>query len=348
MSDSLRFGLVGCGRIAQTAHLPALEKARGASLVALCDVRVLVARRLADRYAIERIYDDLDAFLADRDIEAVLIAVPDRLHVEVATRALRAGKHVLLEKPIGVTVAEAAPLVDLAARGGLRFQVGAMKRHDPGIEFARSFVAEDLGRIVSFDMWYCVSRYRPGFEASLFSPLVFDGTPDERDIHHKADRSRYLLLTHGAHIFDTLRFVLGDVDELNARLETPDGVFSWHGLVHLASGGLGHFELTVPVNGDWAEGFEIRGERGTVSIRTFFPFFLRPSEVRAFNVAGQEWRIPLCDVSDPFVRQIEAFAKAVREDGPTSPDASDGLAALRLIETVERSVASRGWEQVVG
>jgi predicted dehydrogenase len=236
--------------------------------------------------------------------------------------------------------------VDLAARQALRFQVGAMKRHDPGIEFARSFLDESLGRIVSFDIWYCVSRYRPGFEASLFSPFVVDGPPDERDIRHKEDRSRYLLLTHGAHVFDSLRFLLGEVEELNARLETQDGVFSWHGLVHLADGGLGHFELTVPVNGDWAEGFEIRGERGTVSIRTFFPFFLRPSEVRAFDLQRQEWRTPLCDESDPYVRQIEAFAKAVREGGPTSPNAADGLAALRLIETVERAVASRTWERV--
>jgi predicted dehydrogenase len=104
MNDVLRIGLVGCGRIAQTAHLPALEKARGVSVVALCDVRPQVARLIASRYAVDRFYDDLDAFLADRDIEAVLIAVPDRLHVEVATRALQAGKHVLLEKPIGVTV----------------------------------------------------------------------------------------------------------------------------------------------------------------------------------------------------------------------------------------------------
>jgi predicted dehydrogenase len=347
MADPVELGLIGCGRIAQTAHLPALRKARGVRLTALCDVRPRVAETIAARYGIDRVYHNVEDLLGDPRVAAVLVAVPDRLHVDVAARSLRAGKHVLVEKPIGTTVREAEPLLQLAAERGLVLQVGAMKRHDPGIAFAQSFIRDRVGQILSFDARYCVSRFRPGFEATLFEPLIVEGTPDERDVRYKLDRSRYLLVTHGAHVFDSIRFLLGDLDGLCARLERREDAYSWHGLARLTAGGLGHFELTVPVTGDWDEGFEVRGEEGSVSITTYFPFFRRPSTVRAFDGRRGEWTSPLCAESDPYVRQVEAFVDAIAGSSPVSPDAYDGVAALRIIETVERAVASGDWERVV-
>ena len=111
------------------------------------------------------------------------------------------------------TAREAEELVALVDHTGLVLQVGAMKRHDQGLEYARTFVADRLGGVRSFTAWYRIGDLRASIEATLFPPVFTDpvARPDEGI---KADRQRYLLATHGAHIFDTVRFIVGDVASL--------------------------------------------------------------------------------------------------------------------------------------
>ena len=92
MSDPVRLALVGCGRIAQVAHLPAVEKAEGVELVAVCDPSAAVAGSVAGRYGLSAAYTDHGSVFADGSVEAVLIAAPDRFHHGLATEALRAGR----------------------------------------------------------------------------------------------------------------------------------------------------------------------------------------------------------------------------------------------------------------
>ncbi len=335
MTDDVVVGLIGCGRIARYAHLPALMKADGIELRSICDTDRSVAEASGRRFEIERVYGDVEDILSDQEVEAVLIAVPDRFHIPIAGAAIAAGKHVLVEKPLGVTSEECRAFARLAATSGLKVQVGAMKRHDPGLEYARDFIREVVGTVDSFRCWYGVSSYRPEFEATLFPVLAEGREPSPGEAEYRADKERYYLTTHGAHVFDTIRFLAGEPAGVTARLATSqEGRFSWHGLIDLARGGLGHFELTIPVHRGWDEGFELFGQGGSVSIRTPFGFYLQPSEVRAFDASRGEWHVPLLGDSDPWERQLEAFAEAIRTDGPTNPDAEDGLAAVELIEVV--------------
>ncbi len=168
MSDPVRLALVGCGRIAQVAHLPAVEKAEGVELVAVCDPSGAVARSVARRYGVAAAYTDQGSVWADGSVEAVIITAPDRFHHGLATEALRAGRHVLVEKPLAASVPEAEDLVGLVDRTGLTLQVGAMKRHDQGVQYARRFIAERLGGARSFSAWYRIGDLRPGIEATLF------------------------------------------------------------------------------------------------------------------------------------------------------------------------------------
>ena len=94
----------------------------------------------------------------------------------------------------------------------------------------------------------------------------------------------------------------------------------------------------MKVCGDYTEGYVVHGEHGSVEIRTFLPFYYRPSEVRAFEGRTQQWQTPLASDSNPYKNQLEAFARAVLEDRPTNPDAGDGWAAVSLLEAVEESV----------
>jgi predicted dehydrogenase len=98
------------------------------------------------------------------------------------------------------------------------------------------------------------------------------------------------------------------------------------------------------VHSDYSEGFEIYGERGHVSIQSYFPFFRRASSVRVFSEEDGTWRSPEFGASDSYQRQAEAFARAVRTGAATDPSGEDGVQALRLIEAVTSSAAQSGAE----
>jgi predicted dehydrogenase len=341
MSESaVRLGLVGCGRIAQVAHLPALEKADGVELVVVCDPSEDVAGAVAGRYGIgSHVADAAEVFENDQ-VEAVLIAAPDRLHSALAEAALRAGKHVLVEKPLASSADEAARLVELQAETGLTVQVGSMKRHDPGLSFARDFIVSGrLGQARSFDAWYRIGSIRPGVEATLFPRTFADEQVRGVEAGFKANRPRYLLATHGAHVFDTLRFLLGEVHSVTAvhRAFGRDQV--WSVLVTLKSGAVGTIGIAVDVPGDGAEGIEVFGSEGQLRVDTHFPFFRRASDVHAYSARVGASTVPVFDDTNAYERQIEAFARAVRGEGPADPTAADGLEAVRLIEAVAASSA---------
>jgi predicted dehydrogenase len=340
--SEVRIGLVGAGRIAQAAHLPALARADGATLVAVCDASAALARGVAARYGVPA-YTSAGEMLARPDVDAVLVAVPDRLHLPLAAEALRAGKHVLVEKPLAGTPGDAGELADLAARSGLVLQVGAMKRHDPGVEHAAEAIRTRIGRVTSASIWYRVmSALRPPTEATLFPALVVDPEVRRAEAAYKADRERYLLTTHGAHVLDGLRYLLGQPNDVAARMAVVGEDHTWHVLAGLRDGGLAHVEITANVHAEWSEGADVYGERGYVRLRTHFPFTLRASDVEVYDeAAGRSTRAVFGD-SNAYERQLEAFARSVRDGLPASPDAADGLAAVLLIQAVAESVARGG------
>ena len=231
MTDSpaqeLRIGLIGAGRIAQVAHLPALSKVHQIHLVAICDSSPRLAHAVANDYGVEG-FTDVEDFLA-QDIDAVVIAAPDRLHPVLAGQALHAGKHVLVEKPLAGNSSDAEALAQMAEASGLKLQVGAMKRHDPGIAFARGALPR-IGRVVTAQSWYRVmAGLRTATEATLFPRIVTDDEVRKTELEFKADRERYLLTTHGAHVFDGVRYLVGEVASLRSELAHVGDDYSWHG-----------------------------------------------------------------------------------------------------------------------
>src|SRR5438105_13920233 len=109
-SRLLRIGVPGCGPIAQIAHFDACRKARNAELYAICDVAKDLLTKMAAIHSPRVTYQSYDEMLADPQIEAVIVAVADQFHVPLCLKALAAGKHVLVEKPLGVTIEECEEL----------------------------------------------------------------------------------------------------------------------------------------------------------------------------------------------------------------------------------------------
>lgn len=333
--DPVRLAVIGCGRIAQVAHLPALEKADGIDLVAVSDPTLEVAQAIARRYDIPHAYDDQSKVLEDPTIEAVLIAAPDRFHLAIATAALQAGKHVLVEKPLASTVEEAEALVKLVEESGLVLQVASMKRHDQGIEYAREFIATQLGEVRSFHAWYRIGDLRPGVEATHFPKVYQSAAVAKTELGFKGDRTRYSLATHGSHIFDTVRGLLGPIVEVRAinRVDGRDN--TWQILATTASGAVGTISIAVDVPGHAAEGIEVFGSEGTVRADIQFPFFRKPTTVEAY-AHGMTLVSNLTD-GDAYERQAEAFARTIREQRQPVPNVIDGLAAVQVIAAVAQS-----------
>ncbi len=342
LPEPLRVGILGAGRIAQVAHLPAILHARSAELIGVHDPSAFLRDGVARLYETTS-YGSLHALLDDPRIEAVVIAAPDRFHASATIECLRAGKHVLVEKPLASTLAESETVVQAMRDTGLVVQVGAMKRHDPGVRFAARATRERIGRIQSASLWYRVmGSLRPSTEATYFPRVLVDPAVRTSENAHRANREAYLLATHGAHMFDTLRNFCGTPTSIMARHTEANSDHVWHGMATLNDNGLAHFEIIVDVHAEWSEGLTLFGERGSITVRTPFPVTLQASCVEVFDEATRITERPVFGDTNPYKLQLDAFAHAVRTGAPAEPDAFDGLEAVRLIEATKVSTDAGG------
>jgi predicted dehydrogenase len=334
----LRVGVLGCGAIAQAAHFEVCRRARNAELYAICDVAEDLLARMAVVHEPRVAYRDYDQLLADPNIDAVVVAIADQFHVAAAKRAIEAGKHVLVEKPLGVSVEEVEELQGLVRASGLILQVGTMKRFDPGIAFARRFIAEEMGQLLALKAWYCDSTHRYAMTDNLQPIIVTSGQARRPYGNPKENRRRYNLLGHGSHLVDTARFLGGEIDSVRATLVEKFDAYCWFVEVGFADGAVGHLDLTIAVRMDWHEGFHIYGEHGSVLGKTYNPWYLKASDVECYSERdGQYHRLLGADAH--FYRlQIEGFADAILDDAPMQgANIDDGVAAVRALVAIARS-----------
>ncbi len=340
----LRLGILGCGPIAQFAHFEAARKARNVELEAICDVADDLRERMAALHQPRTTYNDYAAMLADPRIDAVLIATADQFHVRLCQQALAAGKHVLVEKPLGVTVEECDALTAQVQAAGRVLQVGHNRRFDPGLTFARQMIQEEMGPRLGLKFWYCDSTERYTMTDNLQPIPLASGQARRPAGNPKADRRRYLMLTHGSHLVDTARFLGGELASVQARLVERAGAFCWFAAVEFADGSVGHLDLTVAIQGDFEEGFRIYGEHGSLNGRVPLTWYHKSSEVEYYSAKDGQFRRPLGADAHSYRRQLEGFASTVLDGAPQhGADAADGAASMRAMVALARSVESGDW-----
>lgn len=142
------FGLIGAGIVGGAWHAHVYHHMPQVELVAICDLNEARARKVADRYGVAHVYTDYRDLLARADIAAVSIATPDFAHREIAIAAAQAGKHILVEKPIATTEADAFAIVQAAEKAGVKLMVDFHNRVNPAFVSARQSVqAGELGEL---------------------------------------------------------------------------------------------------------------------------------------------------------------------------------------------------------
>ena len=249
------FGIVGTGVIA-AMHADALATLPGARLVAVTDV----ASQAASAFAAARgcaVTPSLDALLARPDVDVVCVCVPSGLHAEVGVRAARAGKHLVVEKPIDVTLASADRLIEATRAAGVALTVISQHRFDPGlIELKRLLGAGALGRLVlgeASTKWYRRQAYYDS--AAWRGTWAMDGGS---------------LMNQGIHYVDLLRWCMGPVTEVTAvcatqahQIEAEDTALA---IVRFGSGALGTILSSTAAFPGFPQRLEVTGTNGTVII----------------------------------------------------------------------------------
>jgi predicted dehydrogenase len=297
-------------------------------------------------------YRNYGEMLADPQVEAVMIGVADQFHVPLALQAITAGKHVLVEKPLGVTIEECEELRRHLRETKLIFQIGNNRRFDPGVAFARKFIEEDLGQMLALKAWYCDSTHRYTMTDNL-QPILWASRKAKRpEGNPKADKRRYFLLTHASHLVDTARFLGGAMVSIRSRLAEKLSAYSWFIEVEFANGALGHLDLTIPIRGDFEEGFQIYGEHGSVKGQVFLPWYHKASVVECFSEKDRTYHRPLGEDAYSYKLQIEGFADVILHGKPQhGASIDDGVAAMRALAAIAQSVESGSWvrmDQVMG
>jgi len=339
-SRLLRVGVLGCGPISQYAHFDACRKARNAELYAICDLAPDLLAKMAAIHDPKVTYAKLDQMLADPQVEAVIVATADQFHVPICLEILAAGKHVLVEKPLGVNIEECEQLKAAAAKSKVVFQIGNNRRFDPGIAFAQKFIREQIGQLMALKAWYCDSTYRYTMTDNLQPIPRLSANARKPEGNPKADKKKYFVLTHASHLVDTARFFGGEIVSLRARMLERFGAFCWFIETEYANGAMGHFDLTIPVRGDFEEGFQIYGENGSVQGKVFLPWFHKTSHVECFSAKDGQYHRPLGEDSYTYKLQIEGLADTILNGAPQhGATLDDGIAAMRALVAISRSVA---------
>lgn len=337
--------IVGCGVIAPT-HARALRALPNARLVAAVDVHEDRARAFTDQFGGEP-FADLDRALARPDVDVVTICVPSGLHAEVGCRAAAAGKHVLVEKPIDVTLEAADRLIDAAARAGVTLGVVSQHRFDPGVRRLHELVASGrLGRLVLGDAivkWYRSEAY--------YASAEWRGT--------RALDGGGALMNQGIHYVDLLRWIMGPVDRVLARcatathdLEVEDVAAA---VLTFAGGALGVLEASTAVYPGMKERLEITGTDGTLVVEAGE---LRVEQLRDAGgddpAYGRAVASPAVDArasgaADPAAiggsahqAQIADLLEAIDEGRAPAVGGADARDALQLVLAVYASARQGG------
>jgi len=260
-SDRIRLGVIGCGPITLNAHSDAIAKAANIQLQAIADRDETLLADMKSRLRPARAYQDGEELLNDPKVDLVLIAVHDRFHVPLARKALAAGKHVLVEKPLGITVEECEQLRALVP-AGRALAVGCNRRFLPGVRAAKQFLEDEGGEIISYSSYYYDSTFRHAVtQANKFPAPVTSGAnvvrPEGSD-WKATDKRVYNWLTHAPHLLDMARHLIGPISAVRATYrEVNIGSTRghvWRVELRFASGSAGQSLLLLPRAGEFEEG----------------------------------------------------------------------------------------------
>ncbi len=315
---AIKWGIMSTARI-NRLFLAGARQARGVEIAAVASREQSSARRFADEQQIDRAYGSYEALLADPEIEAVYISLPNSLHIEWTRRALIAGKHVLCEKPLSRRAAEVAGAFDLAAERKRLLMEAFMYRHHPQTRRLQELVAAGaVGR---------VRLIRGSFS-------FFAGDPANIRLNAALDGGA--LMDVGCYCVSGARLIAGEPERVSAEQALGSGrvdvVFT--GAMRFGDEVLAHFDagLALPIH----EKLEIVGERGALFLGD--PWHCRVPVIE-LRRDGEVERIEIEPV-DPYMLEAENMSAAIRGEAQPLLGRDDAIGQARAIEALYQAAGS--------
>jgi predicted dehydrogenase len=353
MADRLRVGVIGTG-FGSTVQIPAFRASSRVEVVALASGQPGRARKVADAHGVPHAFDAW-ADLVRADLDLVSITTPTDLHRPMALAALAAGRHVLCEKPMALSVAEAAEMLAAAERAGVVHVIDHELRFNPNRRKVKRLIAEGF---VGRPRHVLITLVGPG-RADATKPFTWWAD---------AARGGGILGAVGSHMIDLLRYWLGDVERVmgatetyigerpdpergGARRVTSDDHTTF--LLGFAGGAVATVLLSSVTAHARGPRLEVWGDEGTLVLDDSERLWGGPAGGELAELTeretvtappGMEYA-PLWGLS--FVRLVDHLAAAILDRAPVAPAATfaDGLATQRVMDAVRRT-AQAGWVRV--
>ena len=326
----LRWGILSTSRFAQTKILPALRRCHHVEVAAIASRDLARARAVADELGIPRAYGSYEALLADPEIDLVYNPMPHHLHVPWSIRALEAGKHVLCEKPIALTAAEARTLLE-AARAHPRQKVmeAFMYRLHP--QWRRTVELVAGGGVGE-----------PLVVQSLFS--YFNDDPD--NIRNQADVGGGALLDIGCYAISLARLVFGaEPRRVLGWIDTDPRFGTDRTVAAMLDFGGRTSSFTCSTQLQPYQRVHILGTTGRIEIE--IPFNAPPDQpCRIWHQRGAETEEIAFDVCDQYAIEGDEISRAVLDDTDVPTPLTDAVANMCVIDAVRASARTGAWVDV--
>lgn len=323
----IRWGVMSTAKIGTKKVIPAMQLGEYCTVTAIASRQLEKAQAQARKLGIKKSYGSYEELLANPDIDAVYISLPNHLHVPWAIKALNAGKHVLCEKPIGLSVAEAQKLLDTARKfPQLKVMEAFMYRNHPQWQWAKKKVSEgNIGEVRTIQ--------------SFFS--YYNADPD--NIRNKADIGGGGLMDIGCYCISLSRFIFGaepwrvcGIMEEDPNMKV-DRLTS--GILEFSSG---TSTFTCATQLIPYQRVNIFGTKGRIEIE--IPFNA-PSDRPCKIWYGDGNRIEevVLDVCNQYTIQGDLFSQAVLEDREVPVPLEDAVANMQVIEALISSARNSSW-----
>ena len=322
----LGVGVLGVGEMGKRHAENLRQLVPEAALVGIADASPERARQVAEELELDNWYSSLDAMLQRRDLDAVLIATPDKFHAQAVEAAVRAGKDVLCEKPLALNLADARAALDAVAKAGRRLQVGFMRRYDPA--YAAAMKRIEAGEIGVPIIFKSVGRDKEAGPIAAYESRI----------------NGMLFYTNTIHDFDLARWMMQDevsvvhaYTTVSIRPEVAEFADVVASVVNLKfdKGAIGNIESYAQAGYGYDVRTEIIGSKGSILVGTLY-------KTPVTFLAAQGSTQPIADYflstfADAYLAEIRDFVDTMLQDRSPRVGGEDGLKALAIAVAAENS-----------
>lgn len=329
MSEKLRWGIIGCAAIAKRAVIPGIKNSQYGEVVAIASRDKAKAEETAQEFGIPTSYGSYEELLADPNIDAVYIPLPNHLHKPWTIRAAEAGKHVLCEKPLALGAREAEEMKEACAKAGVQLAEAFMYRHHPRYHRIKEIIASgEIGEI-----------------RGIHGAFTFNNAKDYGNVRYVKEWGGGSLYDVGCYPLSAARLIL----EQEPVAVTVVAQFSeQHGNVDMMASGLVEFPGDVALTFDcgmWAGGrniLEIVGSDGSIFVPKAYLYNKQEEGDADFFVrTAQGERREKAETLDVYALQADDFALAVFGRQPQKFPADDAVQNMKVLEACLQSAEQR-------